>query len=324
MGTDRITRLLRLVMLLESGRTPSASAIQLEMGISRRTFFRDLKTLQEAGVPCFHERGKGYRIARSFYLPPMNLTVTETLGLLLLGKNALASRKRPLSVPGLSAISKLVASLPEPIREACDDMMRHVSVQPPPQVESDEESQFYPILQRCIDEMRVCSIKYKSPVQPDAMTLLLRPYALHFATRAWYVLGHSELHGEVRMFKLSRVIGLDMTNDRFDRPADFHVSSHLGKAWSVIPEGKVETIELEFKAKVATNVAEVLWHPTQTHEFLDDGRLRMQFEIDGLTEISWWLCGYADQVTVIKPKLLRERVEAMHRAAIEATHNAHE
>jgi proteasome accessory factor B len=41
----------------------------------------------------------------------------------------------------------------------------------------------------------------------------------------------------------------------------------------------------------------------------------MRFRVDGIGEIAWWVCGYADQVTVIKPPELRDRVEQMHRDA---------
>ncbi len=43
----------------------------------------------------------------------------------------------------------------------------------------------------------------------------------------------------------------------------------------------------------------------------------MTFTVDGIGEIAWWVCGYADQVTVIKPPELRDRVEQMHLAAAE-------
>ncbi|MEZ6193148.1 MAG: hypothetical protein R3C45_17890 [Phycisphaerales bacterium] len=47
---------------------------------------------------------------------------------------------------------------------------------------------------------------------------------------------------------------------------------------------------LEFTPKVATNVSEVLWHPSQTCQYLDDGSCRMRFEVDGINEIAWWVC----------------------------------
>ncbi|MEM6854913.1 MAG: HTH domain-containing protein, partial [Planctomycetota bacterium] len=88
MGISRVHRLIRLITLLQSQQAPSADELTLDLGISRRTLFRDLKLLEAAGVPYYHERGKGYRIQQSFFLPPIQLTVAETMGLMILAKSA--------------------------------------------------------------------------------------------------------------------------------------------------------------------------------------------------------------------------------------------
>jgi len=64
-------------------------------------------------------------------------------------------------------------------------------------------------------------------------------------------------------------------------------------------------------------VAEVLWHPSQKHRMLPDGRCVMSFDVDGIREIAWWLCGYAGEVYVRRPVALRKLVAAKHQAAAE-------
>lgn len=272
--------------------------------------------LQAAGIPYYHEPRAGYRISRSFFLPPINLTVTEALGLMTLVKLVQAHRSRPLIWASLSAIYKLLNTVPEPLRSACGEMMAHVTVNGGAQLQGDGEGRYYTLLQQCIDERRACRLVYRSPVEPQPITCCLEPYALHFAARAWYVLGRSDAHNEVRIFKLARIQQLDPLNRFFRRPKRFRVEDKLGKAWQLIPEGKEHQVELEFSAKVAQNVAEVRWHPTQQQELLPDGRCRMTFTVDGLGEIAWWLCGYADQVVVKKPLELRRRVQQMLESAV--------
>lgn len=315
MSVSRIHRLLRLVTLLQSGRARSAKDLMAELGVSRRTLFRDLKVLQVAGIPYYHDTTSGYRIARSFFLPPISLTVSETLGLLLLGKMALSRRSWPMKQASLSAISKLTTAIPEPIRTACSDMMANVTVNVGAQPYDDRENHYYVDLKRYVDECRVCHLVYQSPVESEPIDCRFKPYALHFSSRSWYALGRTDQHDEVRIFKLARICSLEPLERRFTRPARFKVEDVLGRAWQLIPEGNVVKVELEFAPKVATNVSEVIWHPSQQHRILPDGRCRMNFEVDGLGEIAWWLCGYADQVVVIKPLKLRRRVRDMHRTA---------
>jgi len=316
MGVRGVRRLVRLLTVLQSGRARSVAELEAEFDVSRRTVFRDLEMLQEAGIPCYYEPERGYRIAESFYLPPISLTVPETLGLMIFGKMASARRDRPMAGAGLSAISKLINTVPEPIRSACSDLMAHVSVDPGALVEAASESEHYCTLQRCVDECRVCRAQYTSPVEEAPMVCQLKPHALHFAARAWYVLAETDLHPEVRTFKLARFDWIEPGSERFERAGTFDPADKLGNAWQLIPEGREYDIELEFSAKVATNVSEVRWHPTQQHQMLDDGRCRMWFRVDGLGELAWWICGYADQVVIHAPEALRQRVRGMHEAAL--------
>lgn len=316
MSLIRIHRLLRIITLLQGDRRWSTRELMEELGISRRTLFRDLTMLQEAGIPCYHEPGNGYRIARSFFLPPINLTVSETLGLMLLGKSAQVQRQKPLMRSAISAIIKLTSTVPEPIRQACADLMESVSVDPGAADISDIEQTQYPILQRCIDEGRTCKVRYTSLSDGGPVELQLDPYILHFVARAWYVLGYSHSHKEVRTLKLSRIEKLEPNDhQRFKRPENFDVRDKIGKAWQLIPEGQVFRVELEFTPKVAQNVLEVRWHPTQKHRRLPGGGCIVSFEVDGLNEISWWICGYGDQVKVLAPAELRQRMVRIHRNA---------
>lgn len=317
MPTRRINRLVRLIVLLQAGQAGSPDELAQMLGVSRRTLFRDLNVLKDAGVPHFYEPGEGYRLGESYFLPPINLTITETLGLLLLGKQAAAARHQPMMGLALSAINKLIVSVPEPLRKACADVMSHVSIDPGGQVRSRREPTHYATLGRCIDEGRACRMTYRGPVESSPLICRLEPYALHFASRAWYVFGRTDVHDEVRMFKLARIVALEPLDDRFKPPKRFDPAQKMGKAWRMIPEGKVYRIELLFSPRVATNVEEVRWHDSQQTKRLADGRLRMTLEVDGLNEIAWWICGYADQVEVKKPKALRDRVKEMHKRAAE-------
>jgi predicted DNA-binding transcriptional regulator YafY len=316
MGVGRVHRLLRLITVLQRDEPNTTAGLMRELGVSRRTFFRDLKLLDEAGVPYRHDRAQGYRIDKSFYLPPINLTVPETLGLMMLGKSAAADRDRPMVAPALSAIYKLIATIPDPIREACSDLMANVSIAPDVNPIGNMESRCHTTLQRCIDQGRTCRIVYQSPEDEDELHAMFNPYTLHFVNRAWYVMGYTDVHDEVRMLKLVRFIEVQVTDEPFDRPENFHVEDKLGAAWRLIPEGKEYNVAVVFTKKVATNVSEVLWHKSQKHKILDDGQCEVTFTIDGIGEIAWWLCGYGDQVQIKQPAELRDRVKTILRSAL--------
>lgn len=316
MDIGRMHRIMRLLVMLQAGAGTTRDELMEQLDVSRRTLFRDLDVLRAAGIPVYHDRTHGYRIHEKFYLKPVNLSVPETLGLMLLTKQVSGRRHEPLMGPALSAIYKLVTTVPEPLRSACSEIMSHVSVDPAPVLADSRESDLYGKFSKWIDERRKVMFHYCGPTDSETMQGSLKPYLLHYANRAWYVLGHSDVHDEVRMFKLIRFQSVEPTHQHFRRPANFSVERKLGDAWQMIPEGRIYEVELLFTAKVATNVAEVKWHKSQEHEILEDGSCRLKFRVDGLGEISWWVCGYADQVQVLKPRMLREKVRQMHERAV--------
>lgn len=316
MNGPRIHRLLRLITLLQSGRARSVRDLMSELDVSRRTLFRDLNVLQEAGVPYYHDPDIGYRIKESFFLPPVSLSIPETLGLLVLAKAARAFRSGPLLGSAVSAINKLLTSVPPAIRTACAQIMANISVDAGPQSLVSGEGKYYALLQRCIDERRACRVRYESPAERTALEFELEPYALHFSAMAWYVLGRTDVHDGVRVLKLVRIQSLAPLDRFFRRPTKFSPAQKLGKAWRLLPEGRLYDIELEFSPKVAMNVSEVRWHPTQRVRLLATGGCILSFQVDGLNEIAWWICGYADQVIVRKPEALRQRVTQMLASAL--------
>jgi len=76
----------------------------------------------------------------------------------------------------------------------------------------------------------------------------------------------------------------------------------------MIPEGRIYNVKLRFLPKVAENVAEVRWHNTQKVTHNGDGSVIVEFRVDGLGEITWWILGYGDQVQVLHPKRLRQKI----------------
>ena len=302
--------------MLQSGTSLSAAQLAEELGVSRRTLFRDLNMLEAAGIPYYHRPEKGYGINADFFLPPMNLQVTEALGLMLLAKNAATQRGQPLAPEGVEAVRKLVTLLPDPIREVCVQMMGNVTVRPHSTAHVKRDAEWYCLLHQAIDQRCIVQMRYDSLFDGGVIDMKLHPYHLHFAVRAWYVIGYSVRHRQVRTFKLARIDDLQLSGSHFTPRRGFSVEQHFGKAWSMIPEGKVHRVELEFTAKVGRNVAEVRWHPTQQQRLLQDGRCEMQFEVDGLGEIAWWLLGYGDQVVVRRPAALRRRLQQVYASAL--------
>ncbi len=309
MKTSRVSRVVRILTALQSGEDYTAKDLSMMFGKSRRTIFRDLKELESIGVPYrYHVKTRGYRIDPEFFLPPINLNMQEALSLLLLVHKVRNQVQLPFGRWALLGALKIENNLPARIRRYCNTALRQISTRPAPQARTELLDKRFAPLQQAISQKRRVRIRYNSFFEQKEVNTELWPYHLLYNQRAWYVLGHSSFHKSVRTFKVSRIKQLKVLTQRFCDGDGFDVYDYLGRAWSMIPEGRIYNVRLRFLPKVAANVAEVQWHGTQRVSWQQDGSAILDFRVDGLGEISWWVLGYGDQVQVLAPRQLCKRV----------------
>ena len=315
MRVSRIYRLLRLITMLQSGRNYTVDQLAEELEVSRRTVFRDLNVLEMTHVPYYYDREKGtYRINNHFFLPPLNVTLPEALALLVAARRTVSSSVLPMARAGERAAMKLESVLPNPIREHLGGLLEKVSIHPPPAARHNGLDDVFELLISAISRQCVCRMVYISFYDRKQITLTVEPMALRFVGRAWYLIGWSRRHRQQRTFKLVRIKKLTETGEVFiPRPAVESCQKPFGDAWSMIPEGEIHDVHLRFAQPVAGNVAEVNWHDSQQVQWRDDGSIDFRVRVDGLGEIVWWVLGYGDQVMVVSPPDLAQRVAAVAR-----------
>lgn len=310
MNLTRIRRLVQLIGLLQAGKGRKASSLATTCGVSRRTVFRDLDLLREAGVPLHYDDEHGeYRIPGTYFLPPTNFTAEEALAVMILCYELGGASPIPFCRAAQSAALKLEGSLPGSLRDRLREATAAVTIQLPPSNPLTDHQDVYERLLAAIAEKRSLRIRYESFSDDQILETKLSPYRLLFSRHSWYVIGRSSLHRELRTFNVGRITRLIPTLDHFVIPHRFSLDRYLGNAWHLIPEpGPDQEVLIRFQKLVARNVAEVVWHKTQRLTTRPDGTLDFAVTVSGLREISWWILGYGDQAEVLEPAALRELV----------------
>jgi predicted DNA-binding transcriptional regulator YafY len=309
MNLSRISRLVQLLGLLQAGKSHNAAALAQLCKVSRRTIFRDLEVLRQAGVPLlFDDDQCHYRIPATYYLPPTNFSAEEALAVMILCYEFGADHRMPFHEAAQSAALKFESSLPAAIRERLRGAIDAVWVNPQPGAVTDGRAPFYQQLLACIGACRSVRILYGSFSDAEPVRLRLSPYRLLFSRRSWYVIGRSSLHREVRTFNVGRIQELELLDEPFHVPRGFSIERYLRNAWHLIPDGPDQEVVVRFAPMVARNVAEVAWHKTQRIVQRDDGTIDFHVRVSGVQEISWWILGYVDQAEVLKPARLRQLV----------------
>ena len=307
MNLNRVSRMIQLLGLLQTGKGRNAGELSQACEVSRRTIFRDLDALRSAGVPLlFDDDQNVYRIPGTYFLPPTNFTTGEALAVIVLCYEMGSDRRLPFYEAAQNAALKLEASLPGRVREQLQELSTAVQINLEPSNPLAGQTPVYRQLLAAIAQRRPVRIEYDSFTEEQKLHIKLSPYRMLFSRRSWYVIGRSSVHREVRTFNVGRIHALEMLDEEFHIPRGFSIQRYLGNAWHLIPEGPDVDVVVRFSPLVARNVAEVVWHRTQRLKWNHDGSLDFQVRVSGVREISWWILGYGEQAEVLKPDPLRK------------------
>jgi predicted DNA-binding transcriptional regulator YafY len=210
----RADRLFRLVQLLRARRFATGEQIAGELGVSKRTVYRDVADLQGSGVPIRGEAGVGYRLERGYELAPLIFTSDELAGLVLGARIVSAWGDAELASAVASALTKIEAVLPEALRRVVLETPLFAPELPGASVMAGELA----LLRRAIGERRLVHFRYAredgAESERDA-----RPLGLFFWGRKWTLAAWCELRQDYRSFRPDRMQEVQLLERGFD-PAD--------------------------------------------------------------------------------------------------------
>ncbi len=320
----RIERLFRIITLIQGGRRWTPATLGEELGCAKRTVFRDLDHLKNCGVPVEYDtRTRQYTIAGHFFMPPVQLTLDETLALASLCEHVGGREQIPFLKAAARAVSKIESQLPSKLKTDLADRRDRVAIQTAAAMEPDGYADVYDRMQAALARRTMLRCRYEATHSgeetearnaPDAdKEFDFAPYALFFCVRAWYVIGKRSDRSDLRCMKLNRFAKVSETDRPYAMPRGFSLEKYLGNAWRMI-RGKDVNIELLFDAEFAETVADTRWHRTQDFQMQPDGSCTFTATVSGFDEIVWWILSMGPHCRVIKPAALATRVRELAEA----------
>ena len=201
---SRTSRLLDLVQLLRRHRHPvSGAAIAAELGISLRTLYRDIATLQGQGAAIDGAPGLGYLLRDGFVLPPLMFSAEE-IEALVLGSRWVAERgDTRLGAAARDALAKIAAVLPAELRHELDSSALLVGPGEPIAAGDLEVA----ALRRAIRLEHKLHLSYRD-LSGRETARTVWPFALGFFDRARVLVAWCELRQSIRHFRTDRIVAL--------------------------------------------------------------------------------------------------------------------
>jgi predicted DNA-binding transcriptional regulator YafY len=307
---ERLARLLKIITLVKSNpRLNRADLARLCEVNSVRTIQRDINSLAIANVPIFWT-GEGYEIMPGFFLPPLALTLEEALSLVLSAK-AFTNGEGSFHESAIeSAVSKIIATLPEGARNLLELDSDKISVE---SRKAADTGGLISRLYQAILNSKQLRINYYSYSSSAVSERVIDPYALTYRRRAWYLIAFCHERKDTLLFRTNRIKTLEYTGKTFSRPSDFSLKEYMAKSWQAMRDYKgAETeVVVKFDPRIAPLIKEVDWHPTQRIEDLPDGSILYTVTVSGTKEISFWILSYGQEAEVLSPASLRDELAAV-------------
>ncbi len=225
----RADRLLSLLLLLQTrGRLPARELAGL-LEVSERTIYRDLDALSAAGIPVYAERGPGggCALVDSYRTSLTGLTEAEASALFAM------SIPGPLADLGMGkalqgAWLKLGATLSAGQRRDAEHVRQRIHLDAAGWFQPEEPVPHLRVIQEAVWQDRRLRLAYRR-ADGARRERLVDPYGLVAKASIWYLVAGAG--GEIRVYRVSRVLAATLTDEPFERPPGFDLAAYWA-AWS--------------------------------------------------------------------------------------------
>lgn len=213
---SRLSRLIALFTQLQSKRLLTATELAEKFQVSVRTIYRDVRTLEQAGVPIFTEEGKGYSLMDGYSLPPLMFTENEANAFITAEKLVLLNKDLSLVRHYNQGITKIKAVLKTTEKEKAALLSERVAFKENTFV--NVTSNLLSSIQTALTNFKVINLTYYSPNSGEITERSIEPFAvINSIGESWYLVAWCRLRKDYRLFRFDRIHEITITDITFVR-----------------------------------------------------------------------------------------------------------
>lgn len=299
---NRIDRLTAILIHLQSKRVVKAQELADRFGLSLRTVYRDIRALEEAGVPIGAEAGIGYFLT-NYQLPPVMFTNAEASALLVGGKLVASMADQSLHTSFDSALYKIKAVLSRHEKDHLDELANQVEVlrQVRPVPYSD---QLLMVIQSALVRQHCLRIDYVSgghePTQRVVEPIGLLQYGV-----GWHLIAYCQLRQDYRDFRVDRIRQLTELSDTFRHQNRLSLQAYLQRLRT---NRQLIEVVVIFSARAARFAERDRYDHGFVSETVTDAGTQMTFLTEYTLGLSRWLLLFGNAVQLVSPDSVREQI----------------
>ncbi len=307
---EPMERIFRIHDRISAGEFPNRKSLCKDFGVSLKTIKRDLEFMRDHyDLPiCFDRKRRGFYYSRPVDSLPGTPAVSEAeMFAFLIANKAIGQYSgTPFHQPLQNAFQKMSGQLDTRERYSLNHLQEALSFRPLAPEDADLET--FQTITRAVQQNRILQFQYRKLGDPESGERLVHPYHLTCIDNRWYVLAFDIQRMDIRTFALGRITSPIVTDERFEKPANFDPAKYLEGSFTVMKGEGDYSVVIEFDAWAADLLRGRQWHPSQKTDEMPNGACRIQMRLSGLEEIERWVLSWGNHAKVLAPLALVDRI----------------
>ncbi|KQS93083.1 YafY family protein [Chryseobacterium sp. Leaf394] len=293
---DRVTAILTQ---LQSKPIVRAQDLAEKFEVSVRTIYRDIKTLENAGIPIVGEAGSGYSLMDGYKLPPVMFTKEEVLSFITAEKLMQKFSHESLGNHYQTAMEKVRSVLRNSDKNLIQNIENQIGIYNYNPKKEDTIKNIIPTILESIAEKQQILIEYKT-VDDKISTRTLEVVGVFFEFSYWYMIAYCTLRNDFRQFRIDRILSITKTQNPFlqeyGQINDYRQS----------PNGNKTIVRLLVDKKIIGHLNNSKIYYGLTEEKETENGTEMTFETEWIDEgFPRWLITFFDYAQIIEPEALK-------------------
>ncbi|MBC7914735.1 MAG: YafY family transcriptional regulator [Pyrinomonadaceae bacterium] len=305
---NRIDRLSAILIQLQSQRVVKAQDIALRFEISLRTVYRDVKALEQAGIPVIGEAGIGYSLVEGYRLPPVMFTREEASAFLTAEKLVERLTDSATSTDFKSAMYKIKSVLRTTEKDYLEHLDSHIEVlKSRRQLQSRTDLNLLPTILSGISEKKALRLNYFTQYRQENSERIIEPVGVIYLDNYWHLIAFCKMREAMRDFRMDRILDLALTSETFQHKHPT-LQEYLKKENR---ERELFEIIIQVNKKIHQYLDEQKYYNGFISETHSGDDVVMNFLCCSLEGFARWYMMFGSEARIIKPQLLKERVRIL-------------
>lgn len=305
--TKRFNRIVAIYFQLQAKPVVRAQDLAAQFDVSQRTIYRDIKSLEQAGIPIYGEAGTGYGLVEGYRLPPTKFSKEEILTLAAAEKLMQKFVDPDLFRHFISALNKIKGYLRYSDKLNVNLLEENMLMSSLEHRFNENVPSALSILFESIAQHKIVNMEYQSSSSTTPVHREIESVGVFHQGNYWYFMAYCHLRRDYRQFRIDRIQKIQLTSTPFTK--EHRSLSYYLQRDTPSP---TTTIRIWVPLVYARHMEWERSYYGFVSEEITDTAVEMTFECKNLEdEFARWYLQFADQARILEPEELKGRIKEL-------------